>query len=140
MLPEKKYPTNDERFAKHAKHDHYFNLWLRQDQSSRAGQWIAAGAAGALGEACAVLSRSNGIRWRLCHGYMDVGLNMYYSISPSGMPVPVRIQDAPWINQEKACKDRRILQAHFFDSWIMNGGPKSVKYWCFPFLEPEPPS
>lgn len=132
-------PSNDGRFAGDTR-DRWFALWLAQNQSTRGGQWIGAGAAGALGEACASLCRSEAVRWRICQGYMGPGWNMYYSVSVHGTPEVRRPTDSQWLSRAEAARDRRVIEKHFLDQWIRGGGPSGVQDWCFPFLEPEEPT
>lgn len=143
--------SNDGRFAGDPSREHAYSLWLGQFAKTPerriyrdvrsdidAAMWVETSAAGCVGEAMSVLCAPPGALFRICAGSAptEPAWNMYYVIE-NDAPTPVRSEQSAASATELniASKGRRIVECHFFDHWMNDGGIAGLKFWSIPFLE-----
>ena len=141
--------SNDGRFAGDPSREHAYSLWLGQFGRARdrrtyrgdgpdAATWIEASAAGCVGEAMSVLCAPPGALFRICAGSApaEPAWNMYYVVE-NDTPSPVRSEQSVGsaTDVNTASKGRRIVECHFFDHWMNDGGIAGLRFWSIPFLE-----
>lgn len=136
--------TDDGRFAGSTVHERAYGLWLGlalhpgPPGQIDAAAWVAASAAGCVGEAMSALAATPDAQYRICTGCIDaeLGWNMYYFLDGS-VPVPCRPKDSAQYATDRAAavRGRRIVEEHFFEQWMRAGGISGKKFWSVPFLE-----
>jgi hypothetical protein len=99
------------------------------------GAWVRASAAGAIGQAMAILSEGTPRLWKICAGYMSEAMNMYFAVH-SFCLIPVRPQDADGsaVPLEEAIFGRHLLEGRAAEEGLISG----PKFFGIPFLEPVP--